>query len=291
MLRTISVTALTVTTVVVMGLSLPAFSPSAAVDSLDTPTYNVASATYNDATPTYNEQIGQLLLDNCASCHRPNQIAPMPLLSYQDARKWARAIKAKVVAREMPPWFADPRYGEFANDVSLSDDEIATIVAWVDGGAPEGEGAAPEPPRFSEAGWSHPSGREPDFIYEFPIEWHADADGETPNFNLVTPLPFDEVVLVEAIEVRPGNYRATHHIVTRLVNIPAGMKIGTGPAWPGGPVVDYVLVPDLDAEGSVEGVSLGSVDAEGSAGFGTYIPGTGATVLPPGQPLSARLLE
>ena len=99
-----------------------------------------------EETPTYNEEIAAILLDNCASCHRPNQIAPMSLLSYKDVRPWARAIKSKIESREMPPWFADPRFGEFSNDTSLSDRQIATIVAWVDGGAPEGDGLAPEPP-------------------------------------------------------------------------------------------------------------------------------------------------
>ena len=64
-------------------------------------------------TPTYNENVGKLLLDNCASCHRPNQVAPMSLLTYAESRPWARAIKAKVESREMPPWFADPRFGKF----------------------------------------------------------------------------------------------------------------------------------------------------------------------------------
>ncbi len=286
MLRTIIVTTLTATTVVVMGLSLPAATPSPDVD-----------------TPTFNEHVGQLLFDNCVSCHRPNQIAPMSLLSYQDARKWARAIKAKVVAREMPPWFADPAYGEFVNDMSLSDDEIATIVEWVDGGAPEGAGASPQAPRFSESGWSHPSGREPDFIYEFPIEWQVEADGESPNFNLFTPLPFDEEIQIEATEVRPGNFRATHHIVTQLMNIPAGMKIGTGPAWPGGPIVDYALVPDEDAQEASEDSEEAeeaeetedsdvspaqSVAEDAGSAFGAYIPGTGADVTRPGQRRSIR---
>ena len=99
--------------------------------------------------PTYNHDVGSILLENCASCHRPNQVAPMPLLSYSDARPWARAIKAKVVSREMPPWFADPRFGSFSNDVSLTQEEIETIVAWVDAGAPEGIGDAPLPAPFS----------------------------------------------------------------------------------------------------------------------------------------------
>ena len=248
-------------------------------------------------TPTYNADVGQILFDNCASCHRPNQVAPMSLLSYRDARPWARAIKAKVVAREMPPWFADPRFGEFENDTSLSDEDIAAIVAWVDGGAPEGDGQAPAPPRFSEAGWSHPEGLEPDYVIEFPIAWRVGADGETPNFNLYTPLPFDDVMQVSATQVRPGNYAATHHITTGLVNLQPGMILGSGPAWPGGPVVDYVPVRDPDAdpdEVAAERKALadnrpdpGDPDAAERArartGFGPYIPGVGADLVRPGQ--------
>ena len=280
------------TTAVVMGLSLTAAVASAA-----------------EETPTYNEEVGAILLDNCARCHRPNQIAPMALLSYEDARPWARAIKAKVESREMPPWFADPRFGEFSNDTSLSADEIATIVAWVDAGAPQGDGAALEAPRFSEAGWSHPSGLDPDYVYDFPIEWHIEADGESPNFNLFTPLTLDEAMLVSATEVRPGNLAVTHHITTRLLNTPPGMKIGTGPAWSGGPSVDYVLVRDSDAdpeelaalrrareEGATESADEDAdaddfedpAAAEASAGFGAYIPGIGTALTREGQARSIR---
>ena len=285
----------TVAVMVGLGLALVALPASAA-----------------EETPTYNQDVGSILLDNCASCHRPNQIAPMALLSYDDARPWARAIKAKVESREMPPWFADPRYGEFSNDVSLSNEEIATIVAWADGGAPEGDGLAPQAPMFSEAGWSHPSGLDPDYVIDFPITWHIDADGESPNFNLFTPLPLDDVLLVSATEVRPGNLAVTHHITTRLLNTPRGMKIGTGPAWSGGPSVDYVLVrdPDVDqealkkereerAEESEESEDTEDSEdednfvenrdrGESSAGFGAYIPGVGAAVAWPGQARSIR---
>ena len=247
--------------------------------------------------PTYNQEVGSILLENCASCHRPNQVAPMPLLSYKDVRPWARAIKSKVASREMPPWFADPRYGTFSNDISLTDDEIATIVAWVDAGAPEGDGMSPEAPRFSDAGWSHPSGTEPDYVIEFPIAWEVPADGETPNFNLYTPLPFDDVLRVSATQVRPGNYAATHHITTGLVNMPPGKVLGTGPAWAGGPAVDYVPVPDPDADPEALTARAGqarrtprTVDPEAReeaaaqrAGFGPYIPGVGADVAGPGQ--------
>ena len=280
-----------VTAVVVLGVAITA-APAAAAEN-----------------PTYNADVGPILLNNCASCHRPNQVAPMSLLSYKDARPWARAIKSKVVAREMPPWFADPQYGTFANDMSLSNEEIETIVAWADNGAPEGDGQAPTPPTFPDAGWSHPSGADPDYIYQFPIEWHVPAEGETPNFNLYTPFDHDEVMKVSATQVRPGNYAATHHIVTFLFNPPAGMKVGTGPAWAGGPEVDYVLVKDPDAdpdeaaaarktresgdEKTEEDTEQDTEEDREAArrdrrGFGPYIPGVGADVAKPGQTRKIR---
>lgn len=249
-----------------------------------------------DTAPTYNHDVASILNEKCASCHRPNQVAPMTLLSFKEVRPWARAIKAKVVSREMPPWFADQKYGKFSNDPSLTDAEIATITKWVDAGAPEGTGTAPAP-KFSAGGWSHPSGRDPDFVIEFPIEWQVPAEGETPNFNLYTPMPFADSRLVEATQVRPGNYQATHHITTGLVNMPPGMKLGRGPAWPGGPVVDYVPVPDPDAKvdpsqagqrRTLDNLEDADVSRARSAGFGPYIPGVGADVARPGQAREIR---
>ena len=276
---------LIVATGVVMALSLTPAPASAAAE-----------------TPTYNQDVGPILLSNCASCHRPNQIAPMPLLSYKDVRPWARAIKAKVASREMPPWFADPRFGKFINDPSLSNDEIATITAWVDAGAPEGDGPALVVPRFSAAGWRHPLGTDPDYVIDFPIKWHVDAEGESPNFNLYTPLPLDDVMWVSATQVQSGNPAVTHHITTGLFNAPPGMKVGTGPAWSGGPTVDYTLIPDPDVDleeradesDESEDADDTEVDADaeararGRAGFGIYIPGVGASVVREGQARSIR---
>ena len=87
--------------------------------------------------PTFNEDVAPILFDQCASCHRPGEIAPMPLLSYGDARPWARAIRSKVVAREMPPWGADPHYGEFSNERRLTQKQIDTIAAWADAERPK----------------------------------------------------------------------------------------------------------------------------------------------------------
>src|ERR1700741_2070136 len=92
------------------------------------------------APVTFTKDIAPILQKSCQNCHRPGAVAPMSLLTYQDARPWARSIKAKVVAREMPPWYIDRHIGitKFKDDPSLTDAEIATIVKWVDGGAPAG---------------------------------------------------------------------------------------------------------------------------------------------------------
>src|SRR5262245_51455429 len=87
-----------------------------------------------DAVPTFAKDVLPILQNNCQSCHRPGQVAPMSLLSYEQVRPWARDIKAKVESRQMPPWFADPQYGHFSNDRSLSPRQIETITRWVDAG-------------------------------------------------------------------------------------------------------------------------------------------------------------
>src|SRR5262245_57344628 len=84
---------------------------------------------------TFTRDVAPILYKNCTGCHRPGEIAPMSLLDYASARPWAKSIRQAVLSRRMPPWFADPRYGVFANDPRLSDQEISTITAWVDGGS------------------------------------------------------------------------------------------------------------------------------------------------------------
>src|SRR5262245_49909327 len=93
------------------------------------------------AAPTWNKDVAPIVFKNCITCHRPGEVAPMSLLTYADARPWARGMKAKTSAREMPPWFADPRYGKFQNKRGLTQDQIDTIAAWADAGAPQGTGA------------------------------------------------------------------------------------------------------------------------------------------------------
>src|SRR5882672_5793036 len=101
------------------------------------------------AQPTFTKDVAPILQQKCVQCHRPGEMAPMSLLTYQETRPWARSIKNKVSKHEMPPWFIDKSIGiqKFKNDGTLSDAEIATLVNWVDGGAPEGSPADMPAPR------------------------------------------------------------------------------------------------------------------------------------------------
>src|SRR5919201_2048152 len=128
-------------------------------------TVSMRATAGEDSTPvTFHKDVLPILQKNCQSCHRPGEIAPMSFLTYKDTRPWAKAIKSAVVTRQMPPWFADPNYGHFANDRTLSDATIKTLVNWADGGAAEGDAKdAPRPVAFHE-GW----GLKPDLIPEMP---------------------------------------------------------------------------------------------------------------------------
>src|SRR5712675_1075401 len=122
---------------------------------------------------TFNKDVLPILQRNCQTCHRPGNIAPMSLLTYETTRPWAKAMKAAVVSRKMPPWFADPKYGHFANDRALKQSEIDTIVAWADGGAKEGDAKdAPPPVAWPADGWQI----QPDYIVKGP-EYDVPAKG------------------------------------------------------------------------------------------------------------------
>jgi hypothetical protein len=150
----------------------------------------------------------------------------MSLLSYKEARPWARSIKEKIVKREMPPWGADPAHGEFSNDTSLSQTDIATIADWVDQGAKEGDPRdLPPAPQFSDL-------REiakPDMVFSMREEWEGAAEGSDDNLEFIVPTGFTEDRWVQAIEFRPGNKRAVHHAVV-LIQTPDMMKAGQATA-------------------------------------------------------------
>src|SRR5215470_9673686 len=110
-----------------------------------------STAATNPPAVTFSKDVAPVLQKNCQGCHRPGQAAPFSLLTYEQARPWAKAMKEAVLLRKMPPWFADPQYGHFANNPALSQRDIDTVVAWVEGGTPEGDRAdLPGPKQFAE---------------------------------------------------------------------------------------------------------------------------------------------
>src|SRR5215831_19266088 len=116
----------------------------------------VAAAAADQSSPaSFSKDVLPILQKNCQTCHRPGQVAPMSLIGYKETRPWAKAIKAAVTARKMPPWFADPKYGHFTNDRSLKQSDIDTLVKWADTGAPEGDPKdAPDPITWPSGGWN-----------------------------------------------------------------------------------------------------------------------------------------
>src|SRR5512133_3190761 len=120
---------------------------------------------YAQPAPTFTKDIAPILQARCQVCHRPGEAAPFSLLTYEQARPWAKAIKEVVLQKKMPPWFADPKFGKFSNDPSLSQGEILTLAAWADGGSPAGDPKHLPPPRQFVEGWTIPR---PDVIFQLP---------------------------------------------------------------------------------------------------------------------------
>lgn len=156
---------------------------------------------------TFNKDVLPILQKNCQSCHRPGEVAPMSLLSYNDARPWAKSIKAAVVARKMPPWMADAGVGHFKNDRTLSADEIATLTAWVDNGAPEGDAKDKPAALTFQDGWNI----KPDVIVEMPKAFQIPATGTINYKYVLVKTNFPEDMWVSSAEMRPSNPKVLHH--------------------------------------------------------------------------------
>src|SRR5687767_10464480 len=166
------------------------------------------------SAPTFSKDVAPVLFNRCAECHRPGAMAPMSLLTYADARPWAKAIKHKVSRREMPPWGADPTVGTFANDPSLKQSEIDTIIAWADAGAPEGDRKdLPPAPAFT-AGWSI---GKPDYIFTMLQPFKVPADGTVPYMYVTIPTNLKEDIWIRGVELKPSDRRVVHHIISDLV--------------------------------------------------------------------------
>lgn len=162
------------------------------------------------SSPTFYRNVLPILQDHCQECHRPGEIAPMPLLTYEQTRPWAKAIKTNVLSGKMPPWPADPHFGKFANDRSLSREQIDTLTAWADSGAAAGKLTDAPAPRTFVQGWNIP---QPDAVMRMPEPFAIPAKGTVEYQYVIVPTGFAEDKWVQAVEVRPSNRGVVHHAV------------------------------------------------------------------------------
>jgi hypothetical protein len=166
------------------------------------------------AAPTFYKDVLPLLEQHCQACHRPGEAAPMSLLDYQSTRPWAKAMKQAVLTRKMPPWFADPHIGKFANDRSLPESAIRTIAAWVDAGALEGSTTSgPKAAIAWTDGWTI---GKPDIVFEVPAPIEIPASGTQPYKYVIVPTGFTRDTWVRLAEARAGDRAHTHHIVVSI---------------------------------------------------------------------------
>jgi hypothetical protein len=227
---------------------------------------------------TFHKNVEPVLQARCQGCHRPGEAAPMSLLTFKDARPWAKAIKEAVLIRKMPPWFADPSHGNFSNDRRLSADEIETLVSWVDGGAKEGDPKdAPKPVTFAE-GWAM---GKPDTVLEISPAYDVPASGTVEYTYFVVPTGFTEDKWVEQVEVRPGSKSVVHHIV--VIVRPPGVKY-----LPDAKIGEPYVPPKREPKRQPD-TGRGVLEFGGSAIeiAGVYVPGGLPYELKPGQ---ARLI-
>ena len=159
---------------------------------------------------TFSNQIARILNRRCVECHRDGELAPFPLTTFDEVVGWAETIREVVNEGRMPPWFADPRFGHFANDASMSDKERAAINTWVENGSPQGDPAElPEPPKFV-AGWGIET---PEAVYTMEEPFTVPAEGTVPYQHFLIDPQFEEDVWITDAEARPGNSSVVHHIV------------------------------------------------------------------------------
>jgi hypothetical protein len=243
---------------------------------------------------TFTHDVAPILYQHCVACHHPNDIAPMSLLTYKDARPWAAAIKQAVVTGKMPPWKADPAHGKWSNDARLSDAEKNTLLAWINGAKLEGDPKDMPPTPVFPDGWKI---GKPDAIVAIP-EHKLEATGPDEYSYVTVPTNFTEDKWVTAAELRPGNRKVVHHAHVFVVedqkktaaNDPAQeytkwLQIHQGSLTfirPDAPVINDGCLQDDN------GVFPGSHQTDLGSLIASFLPGREADVYPEG---TARLVK
>jgi hypothetical protein len=214
-----------------------------------------AGADKEKTTVTFAKEVAAIFRKRCEECHRQGGMAPMSLASYEEARPWARAIKEKVVKREMPPFHAIGQLGRYTNDPRLTDAEIATISKWVDGGAARGNPKDLPPPGVWKDEWT--SGQ-PDLILKVPRPYTIKASQRDQYVFYFFDYVFSEDTWIKGVGTRPGNLKAVHHANTHIVP-------------------QHVPIP-------AEGYVAGNFDpsARGTVMLSGWAPGVESVILPEG---------
>ncbi len=196
-----------------------------------------ALAADTPAKPTFSKDVAPIFQAKCQECHQPNSIAPMSLITYQDARPWARSIKERVATRQMPPWHIDRSVGvqKFKNDLSLTDEQVDTIVRWVDGGSLQGDpkDLPPAKPLVTDNEWQavRDGFGKPDLVVK-SSEYTMPAEHQDVWYRPMSDIPLNEPRWVKLVEIRPTNLKSRkiiHHSIAYLVlnNDPEAVNTGT----------------------------------------------------------------
>jgi hypothetical protein len=241
--------------------------------------YSLLALAANAATPTYAKDVAPIIYKNCANCHRPGEIGPMPLLNYAQTRPWAKSIREAVALKTMPPWHAVEHPGIFSNDRRLSEQERETIIAWADGGAPQGNPKdLPSTPVFVD-GWQI---GKPDAVLSMAKPYPIPASGTIEYQYIQIPTNFGEDKWIQAIEVRPGTRAVVHHVLV----------FATQPGAPKAPRTFARVVPEITPEQrkKLEQSDDKRPEAQRDPGalLATYAPGTAPQTFEPG---TAMLLK
>jgi hypothetical protein len=215
---------------------------------------NLAAA----SVPTFSKDVAPILYKNCATCHRPDETAPMSLLTYQDARPWAKSIRQYVSSGVMPPWHAAEARGVFLNDRRLTEADKETLIHWVDAGAPEGDPKdLPPAPKFVD-GWQI---GKPDVVLTMSKPFEVPAKGTIEYQYFTVPTHFSEDKWVQAMEIRPGVRAVVHHVIVYMKE-------------PAGTPMDSAFIPVLPKMPKRERPNGGAAQKEEDASPGVFLAGT-----------------
>jgi hypothetical protein len=230
------------------------------------------------AAVSFTKDVAPIIQKNCQTCHRPGEVAPMAFMNYKEVRPWAKSIREKVVSREMPPWFADPKHSEFSNDCRLAQKDIDTIVAWVEGGAREGDPKdMPANPKFTD-GWQI---GKPDVVLPMTTDFHIPAEGVIPYKYFAVPTNFTEDKYVQFAEIRSGDRAHVHHVIISVRYPAQGVELPQA-----GELTPERLAASRAAGANAEGRPASAEDSDGR--LVGWAPGEAPQIMRPGQ---AKLIK